>query len=114
VKNREGEDLNRSVGLADRGKPRECQHSPGMLSAWQGADACNPACADIVELGFKQRTDFRGLGDALDRSRRDKEGQVSVGPLDDPRATLRLESFSEFLTGTVPAADLREPLPLDS
>jgi hypothetical protein len=28
--NRAGEDLNRSVGLADRGKPRECQHSPGL------------------------------------------------------------------------------------
>src|SRR5271165_874198 len=45
VKNRAEEDLNRSFGLADRGRPRECQHSPGLLGAWQGADVGNPACA---------------------------------------------------------------------
>src|SRR5271157_505919 len=45
VKNRAGEDLNRSVGLADRERPRECQYGPGLLSAWQGADVGNPACA---------------------------------------------------------------------
>src|SRR5271166_2666666 len=44
VTNRAGEDLNRSVGLADRERPREC-HSPGLLGAWQGADVGNPACA---------------------------------------------------------------------
>ena len=45
VTNRAGKDLNRSFGLADRGRPRECKYSPGMLSAWQGTDVCNPACA---------------------------------------------------------------------
>jgi hypothetical protein len=45
VKNRAGEDLNRSFGLADRGRPGACQHSPGLSSMWQGADVCNPACA---------------------------------------------------------------------
>jgi hypothetical protein len=41
VKNRTGEDLSRSVLFADRGKPRACQHSPGLLSAWPGADVGN-------------------------------------------------------------------------
>src|SRR5271166_6479792 len=45
VTNRAGKDLNRSVGLADRGSPRESQYSPGLLSAWQGTDVGNPACA---------------------------------------------------------------------
>ena len=45
VTNRAGKDLNRSFGLADRGRPRECQYSPGLLSAWQGTDVGNPACA---------------------------------------------------------------------
>jgi glycine cleavage system aminomethyltransferase T len=45
VTNPAGEDLNRSVGLADRGRPRECQHCPGLLSAWQGIDVCNPTFA---------------------------------------------------------------------
>jgi hypothetical protein len=45
VKNRAGEDLNRSVGLADRGRPRGYQYSPGLLSVWQGVDVCNLACA---------------------------------------------------------------------
>ena len=42
------------------------------------------------------------------------EYESFVGRLDDPCGTLRLGSFPEFLTGTVPVADLREPLPLDS
>src|ERR1700738_3771553 len=29
----------------DRGRTRECQYSPGLLSAWQGADVGKPACA---------------------------------------------------------------------
>jgi hypothetical protein len=45
VTNPAGKDLNRSVGLADRGRPRGYQYSPGLLSAWQGADVCNLACA---------------------------------------------------------------------
>ena len=54
VTNRAGKDLNRSFGLADRGRPRECQYSPGMLSAWQGADVCNQLALEIVEVGFNK------------------------------------------------------------
>src|SRR5271165_4108979 len=56
VTNRAGKDLNRSFGLADRGRPRECQYSPGLLSAWQGTHVGNPACRS----GIQQRTDFPG------------------------------------------------------
>jgi len=31
LKHRAGEHLNRSVELADRGRPRECQYSPRLL-----------------------------------------------------------------------------------